>query len=102
MDAIFNKNKEFINGNSYTNHVAGDNLSPNHVINPTLLQQLQTLEVQGIHMVDQNNDLDGAISKFNECITMCPHYASAYNNRAQLLRYDFTSMFHLSLFKFSE
>jgi tetratricopeptide (TPR) repeat protein len=46
---------------------------------------LETLEKQAVQAAEKN-DLDQALSLFNECITIEPNYASAYNNRAQLYR----------------
>ena len=47
--------------------------------------QAKELEVQGVKCAE-NNDLDGAISFFNQAVTVAPNRASCYNNRAQALR----------------
>jgi tetratricopeptide (TPR) repeat protein len=46
---------------------------------------LESLEKQAVQAAEKN-DLDQALNLFNECITIEPNYASAYNNRAQLYR----------------
>ncbi|KAG0270866.1 Tetratricopeptide repeat protein 36 [Linnemannia exigua] len=55
------------------------------VIEPEMLAKLKGLETEAI-LLAEKDDIDGAIAKFSEAITLCPNYASAYNNRAQAYR----------------
>lgn len=50
------------------------------VIEPEMLKKLKSLESEAI-LLAEKDDIDGAIAKFSEAITLCPNYASAYNNR---------------------
>jgi len=52
-------------------------------IAPSLLSQLRSLESRAI-LAAESRQLDSALSLLTECISLCPHYASAYNNRAQV------------------
>ncbi|KAJ1933378.1 hypothetical protein GGF37_006750 [Kickxella alabastrina] len=54
-------------------------------IDPTLITRLQTLESQAIRTAE-SGDISQAIAQLTQIITDCPHYASAYNNRAQAHR----------------
>lgn len=45
-----------------------------------MLKKLKGLESEAI-LLAEKDDIDGAIAKFSEAITLCPNYASAYNNR---------------------
>ncbi|KAI9208215.1 uncharacterized protein BJ171DRAFT_490664 [Polychytrium aggregatum] len=82
LDVIFSKNMEFA-------PLDGINLDPSTitapVIQPDLMVRLKELERAAVGLAEKNN-IDGAIGKFSEAIELCPHYASAYNNRAQALR----------------
>ncbi|KAJ1728296.1 hypothetical protein LPJ61_004108 [Coemansia biformis] len=55
-----------------------------------LLAMLRKREIQAIHAAE-NGQLDSAVLKLTEIIADCPHYASAYNNRAQARRLQGTS-----------
>ncbi|KAG0296801.1 Tetratricopeptide repeat protein 36 [Dissophora globulifera] len=55
------------------------------VIEPEMLKNLKALEAEAV-MLAERDDINGAIAKFTEAITLCPTYASAYNNRAQAYR----------------
>lgn len=48
-----------------------------------LLSQIRTLEAAAI-LLAEGKDLSGAVSKLDECISLCDRYASAFNNRAQV------------------
>ncbi|KAI8995733.1 hypothetical protein BC832DRAFT_568658 [Gaertneriomyces semiglobifer] len=53
----------------------------------TTLSQLRLLESTAVRQASSNpSDLPAAYTTLTEAITLCPHYASAYNNRAQVLR----------------
>lgn len=47
--------------------------------------QLEQLERDGVEYANQSN-YEAALSSFTKAIDICPTYASAYNNRAQLHR----------------
>ncbi|RKP14934.1 hypothetical protein BJ684DRAFT_7831, partial [Piptocephalis cylindrospora] len=49
------------------------------------LKQLQDLEGKAIKAAE-NNDLDTALHHCDQAISLEPTYASAYNNKAQILR----------------
>lgn len=51
-------------------------------IAPELLEQLQSLQLKGIKAAEEK-DYTTALAHFTSSIELCPHYASAYNNRAQ-------------------
>ncbi|KAF9579815.1 Tetratricopeptide repeat protein 36 [Lunasporangiospora selenospora] len=55
------------------------------VIEPELLKKLKSLEAEAVVLAEKD-DISGAIAKFTEVITLCPTYASGYNNRAQAYR----------------
>ncbi|KAJ3151515.1 Tetratricopeptide repeat protein 36 [Geranomyces variabilis] len=50
-----------------------------------LLERLKALEQEAVYLAEQK-DVEGGIAKLDECILLCPEYASAYNNRAQAYR----------------
>ncbi|KND02660.1 uncharacterized protein SPPG_01746 [Spizellomyces punctatus DAOM BR117] len=61
--------------------------------NATTLPAIDSMTLTRLKMIEQeavilaeHNDLVGSIDKLNECISLCPEYASAYNNRAQAFR----------------
>ena len=49
------------------------------------IAEAKQLEVEAVRLAE-SGDLDGSIATLNNAIDACPHYASAYNNRAQVLR----------------
>ncbi|KAJ3409008.1 Tetratricopeptide repeat protein 36 [Chytridiales sp. JEL 0842] len=79
LEVIFNKDQEFIIPEPTPE-------SPYPKPDNETLQTLKTLELEAVKLVEKSNDLEGAIKKFTECVTLFPTYASAYNNRAQALR----------------
>lgn len=67
-------------------------LSPPHfflgadgVFPQALLEQSKALELQGVRAAEAG-DLQTALQRFGEAISLLPERASAYNNRAQALR----------------
>ncbi|RKP25255.1 hypothetical protein SYNPS1DRAFT_4566, partial [Syncephalis pseudoplumigaleata] len=49
------------------------------------LAQLKALELEAVKAAEAN-DHPRAIERLSEAIALCPEYASAYNNRAQVYR----------------
>jgi tetratricopeptide (TPR) repeat protein len=54
-------------------------------LNNKTLADLKQLEADAVQLVEKNL-MDQALDKLNLAIMMCDRYASAYNNRAQVLR----------------
>ncbi|KAJ1340158.1 hypothetical protein BSLG_004450 [Batrachochytrium salamandrivorans] len=50
-----------------------------------MLMQLKQYEQDAVGLAE-TGDMDGAYASLSRAIDMCPTYASAYNNRAQVLR----------------
>jgi tetratricopeptide (TPR) repeat protein len=59
--------------------------SPAPSIDPSLLARLRASEAQAIKLAETKSYPE-ALSVLSEAITLCPSYASAYNNRAQVLQ----------------
>ncbi|OAJ40597.1 hypothetical protein BDEG_24310 [Batrachochytrium dendrobatidis JEL423] len=54
-------------------------------ISDSMLMQLKQLEQDAVGLANEG-DLDGAYTVLSKAVDQCPTYASAYNNRAQVLR----------------
>lgn len=50
-----------------------------------ILPQVQELEKEGVKLAEEDQ-LDEALDKLSQAITICDYYASVYNNRAQVYR----------------
>uniref|UniRef100_A0A1I8GES6 TPR_REGION domain-containing protein n=2 Tax=Macrostomum lignano TaxID=282301 RepID=A0A1I8GES6_9PLAT len=49
------------------------------------LSESKKLEVEAIHAIERG-DLSGGLDSLNRCVSLTPHRASCYNNRAQALQ----------------
>ncbi|KAJ3265552.1 Tetratricopeptide repeat protein 36 [Chytriomyces hyalinus] len=54
--------------------------------NEHLLQQLKAIEEEAVQAAETEKDLQKAFDTLSNCFILWPTYASAYNNRAQVLR----------------
>lgn len=61
------------------------NVPETQTIDDETVKKAKTLELQGVKAAESGN-LDEAIDCFSHAVTIAPHWASAYNNRAQALR----------------
>ncbi|KAI9591964.1 hypothetical protein BDF19DRAFT_453183 [Syncephalis fuscata] len=56
-----------------------------HAIPEEELAKLKAMEIEGVRLAEADN-YPGAIERLTEVVTLCPRYASVYNNRAQVYR----------------
>ncbi|XP_029771566.1 tetratricopeptide repeat protein 36 [Suricata suricatta] len=86
LQAIFNPDTPFGDlvgldvGEAVEDEVDEDGVFP-----PAQLEQSKALELQGV-MAAEASDLDTALERFGQAISLLPERASAYNNRAQARR----------------
>ncbi|KAI8319657.1 hypothetical protein GQ54DRAFT_238742, partial [Martensiomyces pterosporus] len=59
-----------------------------YAIDDALLASLKERERQAIKIAENDGDIAGAIKALSAVIDDCPHYSSAYNNRAQAYRLE--------------
>ena len=90
LDMIFNPGMDGVSFDQIEQERVNQEATPNqsttqNTIQPTLLKQIRDLEARGILAAEQK-DYDTAERLLTEAITLCPSYASAYNNRAQVLQ----------------
>ncbi|XP_063293111.1 tetratricopeptide repeat protein 36 [Pelobates fuscus] len=85
LHAIFNPNVPFGDFDEQNRNNAEVELDSVSDFSPALLEQVQTLEKHGVEAAE-SGELEAALQRFNEAIVLLPEWASAYNNRAQVLR----------------
>ncbi|TPX45778.1 hypothetical protein SeMB42_g01312 [Synchytrium endobioticum] len=81
LAVVFNPDKEY----SAKDVEEYEQPPPVPPIDELTLSELKQLESQAVKAAEAGN-VQSALSIFTECITKCDHYASAYNNRAQVYR----------------
>lgn len=87
LSAIFGGGEESNNGSNNPRVVVDLDLPPDrHVSDLAKVEEYVKKEKEAIKMVEENKKYELARRIFDEIIVRDPTYASAYNNRAQLLR----------------
>ncbi|KAI8922824.1 hypothetical protein BC831DRAFT_474051 [Entophlyctis helioformis] len=86
LDAIFNNHGEIALPSVYdATPRATAAAAAASLIDDSTLMQLKQLEQDAVGQAEQG-DLAAAHATLSRAVTLCPVYASAYNNRAQVLR----------------
>ncbi|XP_040181429.1 tetratricopeptide repeat protein 36 [Rana temporaria] len=85
LHALFNPNVPFGDINEQNEENLQENANQDCSFPPALLEEVRNLELLGVQAAE-SGDLITAVQKFSKAVELLPDRASAYNNRAQVLR----------------